>query len=73
MTSRSNDLKPGDVLVKLRGGARRRVKVLRVHRKLGVAMLEDLAPSNRETYSVRTHAVNLGQDGLPEGYRRSES
>ena len=60
----------GDVLVKKRGGGTRRVQVLRVGR-LSV-VLESLAKTVQEgrPTSVRTHAVNMGEDGLPEGYRR---
>jgi hypothetical protein len=63
-------LREGDVLVKKRGGASRRVKVVSVGRLS--AILESLAPrvlAGRRN-AVRTHAVNLGEDGLPEGYRR---
>jgi hypothetical protein len=63
-------LKPGDVLEKKRGGGTRKARVLRVGRLS--AILEDVAPTNQKrTSAVKTHAVNLGEDGMPEGYRRA--
>jgi len=63
-------LRVGDVLVKMRGGGTRKVRVLRVG-KLS-AVLEGMSESSKTRRNeVRTHAVNLGADGLPEGYRRA--
>jgi hypothetical protein len=63
-------LRVGDVLEKTRSGGRRKVKVLRVGKFS--AILEDMAQTNQSrTNGVKTHAVNLGADGLPEGYRRA--
>lgn len=63
-------LRVGDVLEKKRGGGTRKVRVLRVGR-LSV-VLEGLSKSAKTRRNeVRTHAVNLDKDGMPEGYRRA--
>lgn len=63
-------LKKGDVLEKKRGGGTRKARVLSVTR--ASAILEDVAPTNQKrANAVKTHAVNLGEDGMPGGYRRA--
>lgn len=63
-------LRVGDVLEKKRGGGTRKVRVLRLG-KLS-AVLEGIAPTIQiRRNSVRTHAVNLDADGMPEGYRKA--
>jgi hypothetical protein len=66
-------LKAGDVLAKKRGGATRRMEVLRVSRD-GQVTLKALAASTqaRARRSVPTVVLPLGDGGLPEGYRRAE-
>lgn len=65
-------LKAGDVLEKMRSGGRRKVRVLRVG-KLSV-ILEDLSVTTQaRTNGVKTRVAQLGQDGLPEGYRKASS
>lgn len=62
-------LKAGDVLEKVRSGGRRKVRVLQVG-KLSV-ILEDLSPTTQaRTNGVKTRVAQLGEDGLPEGYRK---
>lgn len=65
-------LRVGDVLEKKRGGGTRKVRVVRVGRLS--AVLEGLSTSAKTRRNeVRTHAVNLDKDGMPEGYRRVEA
>lgn len=68
-------LKRGDVLVKLRGGATKRVQVVERPWRSGMdgmfVRVEMLATGNKNT--VRKYILNVGEDGLPEGYRLEES
>lgn len=71
-------LKVGDVLVKKRGGATKRVKVLWIswdvygQSRVREALVTSLAPSNSRDNNARQWWVPLGDDGLPEGYKRAE-
>lgn len=63
-------LRVGDVVEKKRGGGTRKARVIRMGRLS--AILEDMAPTNQKrNNAVRTHAVNLDSDGMPEGYRKA--
>lgn len=68
-------LKRGDVLVKLRGGATKRVQVVDQPWRSGMAgtfvRVEMLATGNKNT--VRKYILKIGEDGLPEGYRLEDS
>ena len=76
-------MRVGDVVVKSRGGGSRRARVVRVwyppsgvgaDRPSPVAELEALAPSVRKggrSEKVNRWTVALGEDNLPDGWRRS--
>lgn len=66
-------LRVGDVLVKKRGGGGKKVRVLHIQRNNHgerVACLDSEAKGNSKSANARQWWVPLGEDGLPDGYKR---
>jgi hypothetical protein len=65
----------GEVLVKTASGNRKRVKVGRVWKgRTGwFVSLDGLADYQRKSGKVQSVVLPLGEDGLPEGYRRESN
>jgi hypothetical protein len=65
-------LRKGEVLVKKAGGNGRRVEVARIWRgRTGwFVRLDGMANYQRKSGKVQSVVLPLGEDGLPEGYRR---